>query len=182
MRNLIEYTKDATDPRYSTLTALLHWKDNSSTITEGDLVDIYHGLFNGGKTKASGGKRRVMDIIEDEAKKCLTATDSMNLENKIVLSIATRLTAERFMVAKIADPAFLKGIGENQTQRLLTEFKRRFPGDRAIETLDRVILMTPENIHLNSFMYEPILDMSDDHLRRLYRDVQGLSASPKNTP
>jgi len=29
-----------------------------------------------------------------------------------------------------------------------------------------VVLMTPENIHLNSFMYEPIIDMSDEHLKR----------------
>jgi hypothetical protein len=35
--------------------------------------------------------------------------------------------------------------------------------------------MTPENIHLNSFMYEPILDLSDAHLKDLYRDVLALS-------
>ncbi len=35
--------------------------------------------------------------------------------------------------------------------------------------------MTPENIHLNSFMYEPIIDMSDAHLRKLYEDVLKLS-------
>ena len=35
--------------------------------------------------------------------------------------------------------------------------------------------MTPENIHLNSFMYEPILDMSDQHLRDLYKKAKNLS-------
>lgn len=35
--------------------------------------------------------------------------------------------------------------------------------------------MTPESIHLNSFMYEPILDMADDHLRKLYRRVSALA-------
>ena len=34
--------------------------------------------------------------------------------------------------------------------------------------------MTPENIHLNSFMYEPIVDMSDEHLRKLCREVVAL--------
>ena len=34
--------------------------------------------------------------------------------------------------------------------------------------------MTPENIHLNAFMYEPILDMSDDHLCKLYKSVSAL--------
>jgi hypothetical protein len=34
--------------------------------------------------------------------------------------------------------------------------------------------MTPENIHVNSFMYEPIIDMADDHLRDLYARVKSL--------
>ena len=41
-----------------------------------------------------------------------------------------------------------------------------------IKLLERVNLMTPENIHLNSFMYEPILDMSDEHLKNLYSEVK----------
>ena len=32
--------------------------------------------------------------------------------------------------------------------------------------------MTPESIHLNAFMYEPIIDMSDSHLRRLLTKVK----------
>jgi hypothetical protein len=55
---------------------------------------------------------------------------------------------------------------------------RRNPNDvhnsGAIEVLDRVQIMTPENIHLNSFMYEPIVDMSGEHLRKLYADVLAL--------
>ena len=34
--------------------------------------------------------------------------------------------------------------------------------------------MTPENIHLNSFMYEPILDISEFHLKHLYKEIQQL--------
>ena len=54
------------------------------------------------------------------------------------------------------------------------KFLELFAGDPALETLDRVVLMTPENIHLDSFMYEPIVDMSDEHLRKLYNDVCAL--------
>ena len=35
--------------------------------------------------------------------------------------------------------------------------------------------MTPENIHVNAFMYEPIIDMGDDQLRKLYTDVKTLT-------
>ena len=34
--------------------------------------------------------------------------------------------------------------------------------------------MTPENIHLNSFMYEPILDMANIHLKKLFDEVKAL--------
>src|SRR5690606_1088224 len=40
--------------------------------------------------------------------------------------------------------------------------------------LEQVNLMTPENIHINSFMYEPILDMSNQHLKSLLTDVKAL--------
>jgi hypothetical protein len=70
---------------------------------------------------------------------------------------------------------FLEGIGENQTQELLKKFRESHKGEiAAIKTLRSVVLMTPENIHLNAFMYEPILDMSDEHLRQLYREVCAL--------
>jgi len=79
------------------------------------------------------------------------------------------------MVTKIGDPSFVNAIKSNQTPTLLTKYKQLFSGDIcAIDTIQQVILMTPENIHLNSFMYEPILDMSDEHLRKLYRDVLSL--------
>lgn len=86
----------------------------------------------------------------------------MNFENKIVLAIAIRLAAERHMVKKINDPAFVAAIDTNQTPKLLKKYKELFSTDHvAIDVIQRVALMTPENIHLNSFMYEPILDMSD---------------------
>ena len=40
--------------------------------------------------------------------------------------------------------------------------------------LEQVAMLTPENIHLNSFMFEPILDMSLLHLYELYQEVKNL--------
>ena len=41
--------------------------------------------------------------------------------------------------------------------------------------INEVNLMTPESIHLNSFMYEPIIDMSNWTLKKLYKDVLNLN-------
>ena len=46
--------------------------------------------------------------------------------------------------------------------------------DNAMEILEQVAMLTPENIHLNSFMFEPILDMSLLHLYDLYQEVKNL--------
>jgi hypothetical protein len=126
--------------------------------------------------KSANGNSPVIDMIKHEADECLKAGDGINLENKVVLSIAIRVFAEKFMVEKINDEQFVANIESNQTPRLLEKFKELFGGDVGnIETIQRVVLMTPENIHLNSFMYEPIVDMSDEHLKKLYQDVLTLT-------
>lgn len=174
IRNLIEYTRGDVDPDFVKLTSLLHWKADSQAITVSDLDGIYNGLFSSADS-SSDGHKPVVEMIADEAAKCLTAPDGINFANKVVLAIATRLVAEQFMVDKINDPAFVSGIVSNQTARLLKKYQALYPAERgALDVLQRVALMTPENIHLNSFMYEPILDMSDNHLRTLYTEVKAL--------
>jgi hypothetical protein len=171
LRNLIEMTSGEADPGYARLTSMLHWKIDSATITVGELDAIYNSLCRSSGSSAKPAEL-VCDLIAKEAKSCLGPSAGLDLENKIVLAIAIRVAAEKFMVAKINDAQFLTAIESNQTQRLITKFKENFQREREnLAILDRVSLMTPENIHVNSVMYEPIVDMSDDHLKRLYTDV-----------
>ena len=45
---------------------------------------------------------------------------------------------------------------------------------KSISIINKVNLMTPENIHINAFMYEPLIDMSIQHLINLYKEVSEL--------
>lgn len=175
IRNLVEFTRDATDADFIKLTSLLHWKMDSIHITVSDLDAIYNKVFSGVGVSIDGAKS-VIELIEHEASECVKAPDGINFENKIVLAIAIRLAAEKFMVNKINDAVFVESIEANQTPKLLKKFRELFPSElKTSSIIQRVILMTPENIHLNSFMYEPILDMSDGHLRKLYGEIQSLT-------
>lgn len=177
MRNLIEYTRGDTDKDYLSLTALLHWKAETATLSQQDLDAIYHRLFSGKKPakKWAQPTELIVNSIGVEVLTCHAASDGSNFENKIVLSIAIRLAAETFMIERLNDPAFVQAIDANQTHALFDRFRSKRAGETAaIETLQRVIIMTPENLHLNSFMYEPILDMSDEHLRKLHTDIVAL--------
>ena len=172
IRNMIEYTRGPTDLEYIKLTSLLHWKDpDTGKLTIGELDKAFQSVF-GGTDKSVDAAKPVAQVMADTVADCLNAPHGFNFENKIVLSIAIRLLAEQYMIKRIADPAFVKGITSNQTGKLFGKFKEMYGAEEAtIRVLQKVILMTPESIHLNSFMYEPILDMSDEHLRRLYSEM-----------
>ena len=154
---------------------MLHWKNDSAKLTVAQLDAVFNAVCK--TTGASGNAAKLMvDLIAEEAKACLTAPPGLNLENKIVLAIAIRLAAERFMIDKIKNPQFVAGITSNQTQVLIKKFKDLFKSEsESIRILDKVALMTPENIHVNSFMYEPIVDMSDEHLKKLCGEVLKLA-------
>ena len=176
LRNLIEFSRGANDPHYVCLTSMLHWKTDTAKLTVRDLDAIYNAECRD-HGKSSDPACSLIDIIESTADDCLASGQpGVDLVNKIVLAIAIRLRAERYVLDKIADPSFAAGIRSNQTQSLIERFKQDFPNQGSVAAvLDRVALMTPENIHLNSFMYEPLIDMGEDHLRKLYKDVRGLS-------
>ena len=127
---------------------------------------------------------KLLDLIFNIADKLSDDVSEvgLNLENKIVLSIAIRLYAEKFMIAKINNENFVNLIKSSQTGKLFGQFKKNFPNEEEnLKILERVNIMTPENIHLNSFMFEPILDISDCHLKDLYRQVKLLVENRANS-
>jgi hypothetical protein len=177
VRNILEYTVGETDPDYLKLTSLLHWKEDTRSITNEQLDRIFIDTFSRSAGEAwAEPNKAVVDTLLVQADAAVKADDGVNFENKIVLSIAARLLAESYMVAELADPVFTNSITGMQTQKLFRAFKNRDLGTPdSVRLLDGVVLMTPENIHVNSFMYEPIIDMSDFALRTLYKDVKALS-------
>lgn len=174
VRNLIQYTKGSEDIDYKKLTSMLHIKSGSDSITVSDLKSIINNVLN--KTLSlDNGDKKVIDLVFEIANDCSTPYESANLEKKIVLSIAIRLKAEKYMIKKINNTSKTDNINGNQTIKFFEIFKKEFGEEENLKILAQVNLMTPENIHLNSFMYEPILDLSDIHLKTLYSNVKGLT-------
>lgn len=171
VRNLIEYTKGEEDINYQKLTSMLHIKPNSDSIAISELESILNDALNK-NLSLDNGDRKVVDLVFEIANGCLNTEEIANLEDKIVLSIAIRLKAEKYMISKINNTSKTDAITGFQTIKLYNIFKKEVGGEESINILEEVNLMTPENIHLNSFMYEPILDMSDVHLKQLYSNLR----------
>jgi len=160
---------------FDALTQFLHFKPDTHTKTVADLQDLFNKVLANPVALRDSGTS-VKSLIYSLAEAIITdPAEVVSLEKKIVLSIAIRMKAEEFMVGKIEDDAFWRAIQKNQTVKLIKKFKAKFANDpaqkEALGVLTDVNLMTPESIHVNSFMYEPLLDMSGWHLQELYRRV-----------
>lgn len=176
VRNLIDFKEGHSSPEFKLLTSLLHVKSDSDSITISQLKSIFNNTINSEGLDTYNSADTLKSIINNEIIRLMNAPipHGINLEEKIVISLAIRLKAEKYMLSKISDISEIK---KDQTGELFERFKKEFKDimNREIEVLDRVNLITPENIHLNSFMYEPIIDLSLDHLIQLYKDIESLA-------
>lgn len=172
VRNIAEYS--GLENEMNKLTNLLHIKQGSNQVTFNQMIDcmkkVIHDL-----PSIDDNSNLVIESLYLEADKLSSEQEiHLELEDKIILAIAIRLKAEEYMIEKLNDDDFVNGISSNQTRELFDKIKANYPSDPTINILDKVNLMTPENIHLNSFMYEPIIDMSSQHLYQLYLEVKRL--------
>lgn len=199
VRNIVEYGFDKNigqianiNNDFLLLTNLLHKKKQSKSITFAVLKRVYKEYI---------GEDNFIDINDTDVicdtiiKVANTITDSeADLENKVILAIAIRYLAESFMISQIKgfagvinwkegkrqvsgsnqDFCTYLETAKNQTRSLFSAYIQ-FCDPSKISILEEVNIMTPENIHLNSFMYEPILDMDIIELINLYNKSKTLN-------
>lgn len=190
VRNLIEYW-NYNKKDFVFLTNLLHKKNDTESITFSDLKSIFQKYIN------IDDFWNNIHLTDNVFNKIIDLADWINsssneLWDKIILAIAIRLKAEEYMINKIKNhnwtlifkkwkkelnnwTEYLKELenNSNQTMKLFDWYIQIDKGKE--EILKEVNIMTPENIHLNSFMYEPILDMDILALKELYKKVKILS-------
>ena len=175
VRNIAEYS--GKEDIEKELTRYLHVKAGSEDLTVAELEALFKQVITfKAPLSLPQSDRKVFDLLFERAQAaCTLSEEKIELETKIVLAMAIRLKAENFMISKLNDQPFVEAINSNQTFRLLQKLEQSGLIDAAtLKCLKQVTLMTPENIHINSFMYEPILDMSNHHLKTLYEKVSGL--------
>ena len=176
VRNLVEYS-DGENADYFTLTSCLHLKPDTMTITDNSVIDIVK-RFNKGQAYARiGTNTPVYNVILATADSIVAeaSVDEVKIENKIVLSIACRLRIEQYLKRQLLAAGLSEAdleVTSIQTAEWTILLKRYCPDDPNKSIVEQVNMMTPEIIHINSFMYEPLIDLSVLHLIDLYRKVR----------
>lgn len=176
-RNLAEYkcndlTKSAS---YNLLTKCLHSLDAGLKVADvrpilKQEVDIDNSPFE--------DKDKIEDALLSQAKLIAKSPPKgINLHDNLILAMACRWLAENYMKTKLSSTEIdsAKAAGSVFTRELFNLiYEKNVESREVIELLDEVNLITPEHIHVNSFMYEPLLDISFDELKGLYADLTKL--------
>lgn len=183
IRELYNYQKGNRSQEYLLLTHLLHNKeaDNQNNIPAtydiklSDIESAFVYMLNV-QFEFPDKTKKVIDIIFSVADQIQQDPHGgICLEDKIVLAIATRLLAEQKILTYIERPS---NISKNQFWELYNLFREQFGSDETkkgiLDVLEQVNIITPANIHINSFMYEPIIDIGIDELVCLYERVKAL--------
>jgi len=183
VRELYNYQKGNKSREYLLLTHLLHDKEaddqNSIPATYdiklSDIEDVFADMLNV-QFEFPDKNKEVADIIFSVADQIQQDShDGICLENKVVLAMATRLLAEREILVHMERPSSIR---RNQFWEFYSEFRDQFGSNETkkgiLDVLEQVNIITPANIHINSFMYEPIIDIGIDELVCLYERVKDL--------
>lgn len=188
VRNLIEYTKDEAIEQakldYLKLTSCLHVKTETASLTVNDIEQVLQTNIEGITLPTENTSLNIKDYIYNVADNLCREQniDEILIENKIVFATAIRLKAEDYMISKLQQAMipsdfnhFYNNISSNQTSKIAKKFEEICDPSEDIQLLIKEVnMITPENIHLNSFMFEPIIDMSIWRLKVLYSTTSAL--------
>ena len=163
-------TTENNDNDYLLLTSCLHYKKNTDSITISQINDVFKNHIN---TNSNISDSKYIDLLFKVADNIRKGTTEIELHNKLILSIAIRLLFEKKLFNKFNNWNILDGFTSNQTYELIDYcINNNLLTDEDVIISEKVRIMISENIHVNAFMYEPIIDMSDDELINLYEMIK----------
>lgn len=174
VRNLFEYLVD--EDSYNFLTSCLHIKANTKGITVEDVHSILKKVVvSKSEVDLPFKGEKLLDLLFKQTEIIVQdySEHSIDLEDKLIVAIACRLKAELYMIKNLPAER-VESINKNQTQALYQMCKESGLDATILKLLNRVNLITPEHLHVNSFMFEPLVDMSMNNLIDLYQKLSSL--------
>ena len=123
----------------------------------------------------AGEEKLYIEILNEATQAAMSDSNEIEITNKLVLSIYIRIKTEMYLNSILTEE---QKQGENfnsdPTGKLCKLFKKYYNTTKSKESLlvNKVLMLTSENIHLNNFMFEPIVDMPIAHLKALLKEVE----------
>ena len=173
-RNISDYRTD--QDSYIKFTCLLHIKTTPVNTKTIKIDDIAQWIDSQMSEQLIGNISRELyvDKIFRIADSLISSNDEVALENKFILAMASRLLCEEFLAARAnKNSVYLTEEEGNQTATWIDKVSPYLSKEEK-SLLSELSIATPENIHVNSFMYEPLVDVSIWMLKGIYSSIKDL--------
>ena len=175
VRELCEIRDGRSNPNYQTLSDVLHGRRGSDSIRLSSLDVPFREYL---RQQPQLPNQEVQALCLSACRNLAVSGTGLGadalLEGKIVLAMGIRILAERLLIP-VWD-VYCTGDAPTQFGKLWKGVRSLEPRDLDAlgigiaeeELFESVSLVTPANIHVNSFMYEPIIDTGEWKLQELF--------------
>ena len=183
-RGIIELTSSETDinndAAYVFVCEFMHFRPVAVRHTLGMLQ---RGKFIPPKIKNAlfiDGTPRTRNYYKELGRTCAAIAGESSvyqrLEDKLTLALGIRIFSEKYCYQKLRKSTAitlseLDRLMNSSFGDLLKKFKDVFPRDKKMKDLELAAMLTCTDLHLNNFVYEPLIDYSITRLRRLYNKI-----------
>ncbi len=179
-RNLVEFREGTSDDDYKELTKGLHVMADTITVQNATQVIARHANI---ASSPFDDTKSVHDAIIETAQEIADdPNDDFDLHKNLTLAIGTRLRIEKYIITKISDQEYQNTLSKSkdQTRELIKRYKNNSADPKKEENVkkfNKAAMMVDSSIHLNSFMYEPLIDMGTWELKEMYNKIKDATTS-----
>lgn len=165
------------DKHKELLTHLLHYfkvggKRGTEEITCDEVIEVLQRYVTCNNYEKINLKETVWELLNHTCDQIVSKDSGLlTVEDQMVLAMAIRLKAEKFMINEGCKPTNL-----NRTRNLFEGYKQKKPQSKKTQTLRAVVTILPDFIHCNAFFYEPLIDLDGSELLELYQKVKDLGS------
>lgn len=173
LRNIIQLQNNSKDENYKLLTKFLHY----DLELESRSISELNQIFDDYKIKHDSFSFNYLEKLDEVVESIISnGSEETDLENKILLGMYLRIFSDKYLYNKYVnfngtDPSFSDN--RNFSSKLFNAIKG------SISDSERIIIQTaqtiaPSFIHVNSFMFEPLIDVGTAKLIESARDIRSL--------
>ena len=148
------------------LNSCLHYKEKTLKLTIKDLMDEFPNKINLNIDK----NKLYLDELKNVISRIRTI-DSFDIVGKTIYAIGCRVLLEQKIIQK--NFKLIEDIDEYQFAKIIDLYGEKL-NVHVLELMEKVQLSTPEFIHCNAFMYEPLVDIDGSYLKKLYEEIEKL--------
>lgn len=173
--------QDNHDSNIDIILKYLHYDVSSESLQMNDVINLLTNNLNvnlcPSTISASDCYLKLLNNLSSNI--CGSNIKETNLEDKIVVGLYLRIFLERFLTKRYIDSTRNNPtITDNhrRTRELYTQCEPYLSQEEK-EIIETINVVCPPYVHVNSFMYEPLIDVGGDELKKQFLSLSALNSS-----